>query len=500
MSRFIISFLALVLLLGVTAVLAPTVQAAPSLNAGQTAVSVPTQPQQAENSDTISLLPASLSQIFASLGLYIVTMFTMAIGTEILVDVFKLIIGLRSKPKAKETLAEYEAMLPGTLNSLGVGVAARANLQRQLISLKRLLEPAFTAQTVILSLQQEQFDQAFAALVAQNQTAKAIDLARDAVKGQIRTAVSHLRNHPSLRPLLSHKLLTDLETAIDNLANQTADLPPDELFRRSTALLNARLADPITTWAAARLDTLQQTTYHTAQRTYTLEILPLIKGLTLSPDLETALTQQFENFLDDLQHSQEADIMLESLNRFLREVEHQRDELAAIWRKLLSRLACWLEQRFPTLKLTRPRLDSTIHRPEEAVTKLLEIQRRDKKEDDARVQQLRLVSVLVAVILAYILQIDSADLLGGLFPAGANFLTMTLLVENARLLTWFTGLLGMPTHPLTAGIVLTGLAASAGSGFWHDQLTRLQTVKHGVETAYQAVRPLLEKSTGPNPT
>jgi hypothetical protein len=46
-------------------------------------------------------------------------------------------------------------------------------------------------------------------------------------------------------------------------------------------------------------------------------------------------------------------------------------------------------------------------------------------------------------------------------------------------------------NPLTAGIVLAGLAASAGSSFWHDQLKRLQAVKKGTESAHATLQPII---------
>ena len=60
--------------------------------------------------------------------------------------------------------------------------------------------------------------------------------------------------------------------------------------------------------------------------------------------------------------------------------------------------------------------------------------------------------------------------------------------ENAAFFTWLGSRLNLTMHDLTAGVLLTGLAASAGSGFWHDQLTRLQSVKQGAEAAYTAIQ------------
>ena len=50
------------------------------------------------------------------------------------------------------------------------------------------------------------------------------------------------------------------------------------------------------------------------------------------------------------------------------------------------------------------------------------------------------------------------------------------------------------TNDLTAGILLTGLAASAGSNFWHDLLGRIQSAKKQAESAAKLVKQLKDMS------
>ena len=102
-------------------------------------------------------------------------------------------------------------------------------------------------------------------------------------------------------------------------------------------------------------------------------------------------------------------------------------------------------------------------------------QQRD--EEASRLLWLRLISVVVGTVLAGMLQIDALKLLQGVVPGITRF-DWTLPV----------GLGGR----LTVGIILTGLAASAGSAFWHDQLDRLQNVKKQAESAAQAVLQIKE--------
>ncbi|MCB8969053.1 MAG: hypothetical protein H6660_19410 [Ardenticatenaceae bacterium] len=500
MSRVVVSMVALLILLGIASALAPTV-AAESLPSAQVIDALQPQPAQLDETTpetgSSSSLPEGLSRIFASLGLYIVTMFTMAIGTEITVDVVKLVVGLRSKPKAKDTLEEYETMLPGTLKNLGIGAEARHNLEYQLAAMKEVLQPVLKVETVVTNLQQRQFNEAFVALISQEEKTDRVAAAKSVALAQVEKAFAQLRIESSLGQFIAGKLQAEVDELIEKAALKLVEATPEAFFADISVVVNGRFAETITNWAEEQLTDLRTLSYQTAYRTYTLQILPVIEATNLGPATEKAVKRQFEDFLSNLRQSQEADIYLDSVNKLLLEVERQRDELASAWRKWFGRIYQWLQQRLSWLPASSPRLDPTISSPDEAATKLLAIQRRDKKEDNDRIQQLRLVSVIVGIFLAYLLQIDSADLLRDLFPPDANFLSMSLIPANSAVFLWLQRVMGMDPHPFTAGIILTGLAASAGSGFWHDQLTRLQSVKGGVESAYAALQPVIAQIQSP---
>jgi len=85
-----------------------------------------------------------------------------------------------------------------------------------------------------------------------------------------------------------------------------------------------------------------------------------------------------------------------------------------------------------------------------------------------RITILRTLSAVIGIIIAFALQINTFDILGSFFSADV----MTSL--NSQ---W--GHIG--------GIVLTGLAASAGSSFWHDMLGRVRNIKDTVKQVEVAV-------------
>jgi hypothetical protein len=77
--------------------------------------------------------------------------------------------------------------------------------------------------------------------------------------------------------------------------------------------------------------------------------------------------------------------------------------------------------------------------------------RAHRKQDDARKRRVRTLAIPIGIILAIIAQIDTFDMLG--FPSPI----------------W----LGFPI----LGWVLSGLAASRGSAFWHDIIELVRAVK-----------------------
>jgi len=112
------------------------------------------------------------------------------------------------------------------------------------------------------------------------------------------------------------------------------------------------------------------------------------------------------------------------------------------------------------------------------------LQREDKHRDEeaSRIRILRIISIFVGAALAYALQMDALILLEQALPGAAKFNITVWRGEKLR------GLWPALTYDLTAGIILTGLAASAGSKFWRDLLGRLQASKQQAESAAVLLR------------
>lgn len=183
------------------------------------------------------------------------------------------------------------------------------------------------------------------------------------------------------------------------------------------------------------------------------------------------------------------------------------------WR--LGRLVEWIERLYnfslgrtpPGKALDQPR---PIEKPTpQTLARLLfELADRHADEEKSRLRWLRLISVVIGVYLAYLLQVDAIKILVGATPIFNGLAGVNRLVDTPRVLAWLNppwllqllhlkGLVALaPGLELNAGILISGLAASAGSAYWHDILGRLQAARTNlaqVEKLAGLVKPAQEE-------
>jgi hypothetical protein len=94
----------------------------------------------------------------------------------------------------------------------------------------------------------------------------------------------------------------------------------------------------------------------------------------------------------------------------------------------------------------------------EIAIKLATLRERYAASQKQRITILRTLSALIGIVVAFILQINTFEILGSLF---SDQITQSLATPLGQY----------------GGIILTGLAASAGSSFWHDMLGRVRNIK-----------------------
>ncbi|MFZ1399008.1 MAG: hypothetical protein WAS33_19035, partial [Candidatus Promineifilaceae bacterium] len=368
--------------------------------------------------------------IFATLGVYVVTMFTMAIGTEIVVDIFKGILGkplgLKSQPNARKTLAEYQAFLPGQLEDLGVSAEAKLKIEKQIAQLNKLLEPAFTAEAVVNHLREKEFTAALAAVGLEDIGDEQINQVKDITQAQLANVVAQIDTTTTLGKavqvaLKRGDLVEKVNKAIDRLARQATAVTAEQIYKATATLVTGEVADGVTAWTRAYFTSLQEESYEAAKSMYDNQLEPQIKAFGLPENLEQKIITQFEEYLENLRTYRGTDVYLESLNRFLAELETQRDEVRSwigqLWRDFVN----WLKRlliRTPKIQnpmLTPKTYDPHIKDSTQAAAKLIDLERYDKELESKRIRRTRFISVVIGIFLAYMLQIDSADLLQDLF-------------------------------------------------------------------------------------
>lgn len=104
----------------------------------------------------------------------------------------------------------------------------------------------------------------------------------------------------------------------------------------------------------------------------------------------------------------------------------------------------------------------------EIAIKLAVLRERYAASVKQRITILRTLSAVIGIAIAFALQINTFDILGSFFSANV-----------AATLNSPVGQIG--------GVIVTGLAASAGSSFWHDMLGRVRNIKEAVKQVEKVV-------------
>lgn len=98
--------------------------------------------------------------------------------------------------------------------------------------------------------------------------------------------------------------------------------------------------------------------------------------------------------------------------------------------------------------------------------KFAALRRKYALDEKHRITLLRVISAVIGIIIAIMLRIDTFDILGALLPPDVQ----AILTQ---------------TGAQIGGMIITGLAASAGSSFWHDMLGRVRNLKDTVQGVSQ---------------
>jgi aminoglycoside phosphotransferase len=539
------------------------------------------RPQTLKVEESESALPEDLSRLFVGLGMFIAMMMVMAVGTEVVIDSCKVVLGMKRKVTSLESLEKMEKMLPGQLAAVGAGAASQAQITKLIGDLQDTLEPVHQVRQAALAIQAGQFQEAFDLIVslipAEDQKVAAAKLEELKTRSGelLKKGLDQLTEDLGISQALANGLKREIETEISRLVSVDSSLG---FLERIFDVLQTARHQLVGEWLRGQRENLLTKSREQIMDLFDQQVGQALLGLGLKDRHVQMARQKVELVLAavDAKAMASTEAYIASVEKLLRSVEQRRNQIQSPVRKLWRHLrrdrfgGVWIAlgmaiASFPigwwvlagrlTLqwavefglglligvgvggvawllieglaalgalayrRMNKGKLDvdpilsqlATLHKVEllwnivslspdldplkygeprgvadldvtTVASEVLESSDFHRDQERSRLRWLRVISVFVGVILAYLLQIDAAKLLDAAVPGIAN----TINVFRYEL---FTGL------DLTPGILLTAMAASAGSAFWHDQLKRLQYAKkqaEAVATMVQQVKSTVE--------
>lgn len=203
--------------------------------------------------------------------------------------------------------------------------------------------------------------------------------------------------------------------------------------------------------------------------------------LVLSVSVETLL-EPFSLFRG-LRKQASPDDVLKSVQEWLPEASEEAKKVIAI-QTFVSQTKTKMDEVDKTVRtlrdeaikaLTEMGLEAQVDTVQKDIAlKLATLRQKHASTEKSRISALRIVSALIGILIAFTMQINTFEILGVLF---ADNVIASLNTPIGQI----------------GGMLATGLAASAGSSFWHDMLGRVRNLKNLTE---QTQKTMSESSGG----
>jgi hypothetical protein len=415
-----------------------------------------------------------IDKVIGTLGLYAAMMAVLAVGTEVVIDMVRPIFGLQRKMNADEAFAKLKEQLPKTLEELGVSKEAK------------------TALTDVL----EKLETTTGLVGEQAEKARAI----------------------------VHEKWPDI---LADLATQSAD----EVLKRHWETLQKKLgeagvpaeaSEKVRTWLVGAISEARKTGMIDLQGPLTLVNGVLEEVKVQQNKIQGPLRKLWRWLRDSLirlgeQILKEGSPEKARFRQFLRSLCFLPAYIEYGWARLRGSLEGGVK-----INEGIKKLGEVVFEParslQEAARRILEEDVQQGLKEEKRVKWLRIISAVVGIILAATLSLDSLQLLEPVLGSAANTFHKVVEAEEAlKPEDWYNleqvieradknpdndsfdpqrdlGILDPILEPLlklTPGIILSGMGAAAGSGFWHDVLDKLRTAKQVagmVKTAKEALK------------
>jgi hypothetical protein len=431
----------------------------------------------------------SLGEALGILGLFAAMMAILAAGTEIVVDTIKIPLGFKSKMTYQQALDNLEKLLPGKLEKLEVGAQAERQLTDTIAAMRELLQPVGEAQEFLSNLQEGKLKEATTQLLewvdvtddAKELTSNVADRVTDGLTGVVGQVAQALSLSSDVTQQATTALASIVKGAAAGISGQITPENAAEVLSEGVKFLQTQTPTLVVEWVRTQTGLLADQGVGKLMEAFEKQVKPQLKDLGLNDDQITQLGKNLQESLDQLEAGamRDMDTYLNALRELLTQVEERRESTQSAVRKawywLLEKLG--LRSRDESYQPKRERRVPPLKAETTAgwVMKRVDQQR---DEEATRVRWLRFISVLVGIWLAYLLGINAANLLPAQLSALSEALNRSLgdyirVPPTFPVLVW----LNQFFNQLKLGMIVSGLAASAGSTFWHDQLDRLQVAK-----------------------
>ena len=394
----------------------------------------------------------TLTEALGTLAVYAAVIAALAAGTEVITDLLRPFFGLERQPQAMETFEQMKEWLPATLKEMGADPKAQAQLQSYLNQLDS------TVKQVADLADKERIAQEI-----QKRVLGAIKSVGGVTKEQLDGELQKLK-----RDLMEKYKLQD--GVLDEAINSAKEI----------------------------LEALQGGEQ--------LEVVKVAASL-----------DSFGNLLDAVEVQRS-----EVISRFRRWWRDLRDWKGLGLTRRVKSLPEWIRER-SLVGVILYALEGGWNRlwgkggaeesiknlltPENAAQVILDLDRKYHLTEARRQRLLRFIAAFIGMALAVVVRIDSLELLKPLFdpnklpaalfdakgdPYTLEQILVNLLGSGWVIRNWWGSVRWLFTwmEAATVGMLLSGLAASAGSSFWHDQLDRLRATKQAAEQVTAVVTQL----------
>ncbi len=454
----------------------------------------------------------NIENVLGTLGVFSAFMLILAVGAEVTIDSLKVIAGFKSKPTAMETVNQLRSWLPGSLEELGAGEAAVSKLKLTLNAMAGHMGKVDEATEAIKTVDEWLPDylknlsvDKLQTLLTNDENIQKLkeDLGKKIGPGNVAMAVGWLRGALATLTATSVK---DFTSQVREMLKDIPDLDnPDDVAKKIQDALDTALPGDIQDLAQsgqklqAALDKVKEALNDPKYDAVLAQVNTWLTGAVTT--LET----------------NESTVYTAAMTNLMQAVEDRRDNIHSWIGKVVRGFFRWLkghlsletnpqDQSFKAkIKRQTQRLLDRIDgfrsgdhiipplNPSNIARILLERDSAHRQEEVSRLRWLRIISVIVGMTLAVMLKVDVGNLLQPIISVDLhNTLASPAWEMMCKPLEGSTMVLSMCTndvptgiflpaynflHMATIGMLLSGLAASAGSAFWHDMLDRLQAAK-----------------------